>query len=631
MWLTVKEVAELFDTSDRTIQRRIKDFCEGEKYVFRCSKGKGRGGKQYEILLESLPQWAQDKYNGVGTNDYISDNEAYKRLGKKRDKAIIKYNIVCAYLRYKKENHFKGKQQAFIAKHNEEHPDNTITKRQLEYWCRCYMNGGLLALADNRGGQEGKTRITEDMWDVFKKLYLRESRPSIMACYEITQEHFAEQGITIPSYSSFKIRVRKIPEIVVARYRHGKKYYEDKYLPYIPQDYSDTYSNQLWIGDHHLFDVLVVDEEGNVFRPWLSAWEDLHSRMLVGYVVNRISPNSDIVLDSFARGCYTHGIPDEIKIDNGKDYKTYDLFNSGFALSICNTMNIGVTNALPFNAKAKPIERLFRTLEEKYCKFLDSYIGNSPHNRPEDMRKLNKKLKNKAMPYKDFLKFVDNMIKTYNSSYHSAIKATPIDAYKSGFAKPMRYVADEDILNAFFMRTTKPIKVSRNGIRVPAIGYYYDDTRLAPYIGKEVYARYNADDIRKIYVFDENNDLICSAKSVEISSHKSPVTMEYIKELQHKKKAKNKFVREHLETDITIPSVDEYVNKKSDRFEDVSTKGNVIQLTPVTYAQAEKMKQEDENENINTAAEKVPKKENIFNSREADKRIAEFYKQAGGI
>lgn len=86
-----------------------------------------------------------------------------------------------------------------------------------------------------------------------------------MACYEITQEHFAEQGITIPSYSSFKIRVRKIPEIVVARYRFGKKYYEDKYLPYIPQDYSNTYSNQLWIGDHHIFDVLVVDEEGNVF------------------------------------------------------------------------------------------------------------------------------------------------------------------------------------------------------------------------------------------------------------------------------------------------------------------------------------------------------------------------------
>lgn len=630
MWLTVKETADLLGITERGVRMSIEKYCEGEKYVFRCVKGKGRGGKQYEILLESLPKSAQDKYHGIEDSKQLSDSEAWMKLGKKRDKAIIKYNIVCAYLRYKKENHFSGKQRAFIENHNETHPDNPITKRQLEYWCKCYKDGGLLALADNRGGQEGKSNITDEMWDVFKKLYLRESRPSIMACYEITQEHFAEKGITIPSYSSFKIKVRKIPEIVIARYRKGKKYYEDKYMPYIPQDYSETYSNELWIGDHHIFDVLVKDDEGNVFRPWLSAWEDLHSRMVVGYVVNRISPNSDIVLDSFARGCYLHGIPDEIKIDNGKDYKTYDLFNEEFAMSICNTMNIGVTKALPYNAKAKPIERLFRTLEEKYCKFLDSYIGNSPHNRPEDMRKLNKKLKDKAMPYNEFLKFVDNMIKTYNSSYHSAIKKTPIEAYKSGFTKPMRYVADKAALNAFFMRTSKPIKVSRNGVRVPAIGYYYDDTRLAEYIGKEVYARYNADDVRKVYIFDEKNQLICSAKSVELSAHKSPVTMEYIRELQRKKRAKNKFIKEQFTTDVSVPEVDEYVNKKSERFEDVSAKGNIIQMTPVTYVQAEQMKQEDENNN--TAAEnKEPQKKNMFNTREADERIAEFYKQAGGI
>ena len=141
MWLTVKETADLLNITDRAVRQSIEKYCEGERYVFRCIKGKGQGGKQYEILLESLPKWAQDKYNGVDANDYISDNEAYKRLGKKRDKAIIKYNIVCAYLRYKKEKHFKGKQQAFIAKHNEEHPDNPITKRQLEYWCRFRIRG----------------------------------------------------------------------------------------------------------------------------------------------------------------------------------------------------------------------------------------------------------------------------------------------------------------------------------------------------------------------------------------------------------------------------------------------------------------------------------------------------------
>ena len=41
------------------------------------------------------------------------------------------------------------------------------------------------------------------------------------------------------------------------------------------------------------------------------------------------------------------------------------------------------------------------------------------------------------------------------------------------------------------------------------------------------------------------------------------------------------------------------------------------------------MKKEDENDNINTAAEKEPK--NALNSREVDKMIADYYKQAGGI
>lgn len=31
MWLTVKEVAELFDTSDRTIQRRINMYSAAQK------------------------------------------------------------------------------------------------------------------------------------------------------------------------------------------------------------------------------------------------------------------------------------------------------------------------------------------------------------------------------------------------------------------------------------------------------------------------------------------------------------------------------------------------------------------------------------------------------------------------
>lgn len=382
---------------------------------------------------------------------------------------------------------------------------------------------------------------------MFKKLWLRTSRPTIQSCYDLTKFEFEDKrGVKVPHISSFKRMIAKLPEIVIARYREGKKVYEDKYLPYIPQDYSETYSNQLWIGDHHICDILAVDDEGNVFRPWLSAWEDLHSRMIVGYVVNRISPNSDIVLDSFARGCCKHGIPDGVKIDNGKDYKTYDLFNEDFPMAICNTMGIKVTDALPYNAKAKPIERFFNTLENKFFKLHPAYIGNKPHNRPEEMKKLNKQLKDKAIPYSDFLVLIDNCIKTYNTNKHSAINDTPLNAYKKGFTKPRRVVLDKHVLNAFLMRTTKPIKVGRNGVRVPELGLYYDDVRLFVHQGKEVYVRYNSEDIRKVYIFDENNNLICSAENVELSSHDSPVTKEYIREVQRKKRARNKFVRDRF-------------------------------------------------------------------------------------
>lgn len=632
-WISVQYAAELLDVSVSAIHKTIDKYCEGEKYVFRCKKGKGRGGKQYEILLESLPQSAQNKYNGIQSEQRQSDNDVLWHLtDKNRDDTCRKFNIVYAYEEFKKENHFVGKQQAFIEEYNEKHPDKPINKNKLEYYCRQYKKGGMAALIDRRGNSRaGQTNVPDEMWAVFKKLWLRESKPSKQICYDMTKEYFEQQGKKVPHISSFKRMINKLPEIVVARYREGKKYYEDRYLPYIPQDYSDTYSNQLWIGDHHIFDVLVVDEDGNVFRPWLSAWEDLHSRMLVGYVINRIEPNSDIVLDSFARGCHTHGIPDGVKIDNGKDYQTYDLFNQDFPMSICNTMRIKVTNALPYNAKAKPIERLFKTLEDRYCKILDSYIGNAPHNRPEEMRKLNKQLKDKAMPYSDFIKYMGNAIKVYNTTYHSAINTTPLEAYKNGFVKPMRVVLDTDVLNSFLMRTSKPIKVSRNGVRVPTIGYYYDDTRLAEYIGKEVYARYNSEDVRKVYIFDENNFLICSAKSVELSAHDSPVTMEYIRELQRKKKAKNKFIREQFERDVSIPTPEDFVERKTERYDDVDVTSGIVQLNPVTYKQAEEMKKEDKKHHT-IAAEKIePPKKNIFNTREADERIAEFYKNAGGI
>ncbi len=631
MWLPVKEAAELLGISERAIQLSLIDLCEQGKYLCRCVEGVDRGGMQYEILLESLPQSVQDKYNAAKKQDTSLTNCTEKQ----RELASYRYKVITMYKEFKNNYHKRDKKEAFVRMYNEEHPDEKpITYRQVNGWERAYRRYGWEGLIDRRGRLDikGTSFIPDDVWEVFKKLWLKESQPTVQSCYDMTKSYFEDRGRNIPGISSFKRRIRSLPEQLIIRYRQGKKAYQDKCMPYLPQNYSNTYSNEIWIADHHIFDVLVVDENGNVFRPWLSGWQDFHSKMIVGYVINKINPNADIVLDSFARACYSHGIPDEVKLDNGKDYKTYDLFNEAFPMSVCNMMNISVTYAIPYNAKAKPIERTFRTLEERYCKHLPSYIGNDPKKRPEKMKKLNKQLADIAMPYAEFKTFVDDMIKTHNTTVHSALKGnTPLEAYKNDFKRPMRTVADKDTLNLFLMRTSKPIKVGRNGIRVPAIGCYYYDDRLIEYQGKEVYARYNAEDIRKVLVFDKTDKFICSAVCIDLGERKTEVSTEYIRELNRRKKVMNKFVREQYGEKVELPTIQEHVAKKAGRYEDIHADGGIIQFNPITYKQAEQIRQEAEAENNVSALPTDQPKKTAFDTRESDQLIAEFYKKAGGI
>ena len=60
MQLAVNEVAKLLNISERAVRYNALNG----KYQFEYVDGVGRGGKQLKILLESLPQEAQDRYYG---------------------------------------------------------------------------------------------------------------------------------------------------------------------------------------------------------------------------------------------------------------------------------------------------------------------------------------------------------------------------------------------------------------------------------------------------------------------------------------------------------------------------------------------------------------------------------------
>lgn len=578
--ITTQEAAKLLNVAPRTIERRA----ERGTYQYEYAEGRGRGGRQLRIVLESLPQEAQDRYNGVSTSEEEDKplSPYWHMTDAQREATAFKQNTVLAYKQFKEEYSGLDKMQAFLKRLNAEHPQKPITRRQLNHWETLFDRAGAAGLLDRRGGyNKGRTEIPPEAWDLFKVYWLKPGQPTVESCVEIVAD---ELGIELPTPATFRRQIKKqIPLMAQDFYRKGKKYYEDNHAPYNPRDYSVYHSNDWWIADHHVFDVAVLDKNGKVVRPWLSAWEDLHSRMIVGYALNFVDPNSDIVLDSFARACYQHGIPDNIKIDNGKDYKAYDLFNSTFSMAVCNEMGINVSCALPYNAKAKPIERLFGTLEKKYCKHLPQYLSNDPKTRPEKMRKRNDQLTREAMPFEDFKVFVDNLVKVYNTTPHSSIKGkTPREAYATGFEKPMRVVIGEAALNMFLMRTTKLLKVGRNGVRVPAIGYHFDDEKLYAHRGEQVYVRYNSDDVRTVYIFTESNEFLCIATSVPLCEYGGPVAMEQIRELQRRKKAQNKFVKAQM-PDVPAEGAAAFLSRKAERYDDFKPDNTLIAFNPVKH------------------------------------------------
>jgi putative transposase len=112
---------------------------------------------------------------------------------------------------------------------------------------------------------------------------------------------------------------------VLVKMRDGEKAYVDEAEPF---DRSATTrpaaTTKIWDGDHHQFDV-IVNAGGGWCRPWLTAWQDMRSRMIVGWVIRAEDPNTEAILVRSARAVLQHGVPEVVYHDNGKDYDSFAL------------------------------------------------------------------------------------------------------------------------------------------------------------------------------------------------------------------------------------------------------------------------------------------------------------------
>lgn len=157
-WVSVQEIATALGVAETTIERRAVRGLY--KYVYKT--GRGRGGRQLRIALESLPQEAQDRYNGVQSSEEQDKpvSPYFHMTAAQRDAAAFKHLAVIAYKDFKREYPGLDKMVAFLERFNAEHPQKPITRRQLNHWEKLFDRDGVEGLVDRRGGyNKGHTDI----------------------------------------------------------------------------------------------------------------------------------------------------------------------------------------------------------------------------------------------------------------------------------------------------------------------------------------------------------------------------------------------------------------------------------------------------------------------------------------
>lgn len=543
-YLSVAEYADLRGCSERYARQMVL----GGKIKAQEIEGSvGRGGKSYAIPLAAIEpklirKWKQRQRGAAADPDpseeeELADGRMLENLTMEERLEISTWKeILNEWFRYRDEAGKGAKAQAdveFLNYITVEYPDLKFSQRILYRKWEAWKKQGDIGLLDMRGKHKNHRKtLPDEVFDVFEYYYLDESRKSVTKCMELTELEIKKNRedlqhlLPLPSLTTFTRRIEKIPVPVLKYYRFGEKAFLDECAPYIRRRYGDLASNDIWVCDNHTFDILVDDGKSEKpVRMYLTAFLDVRARKMVGWYVTD-NPCSDATLMALRRGIERYGLPKLIYSDNGREFLTRDIGGRGFRKSadtgerepptILQLLGIEFRTAMVKNAKAKIIERAFRSLKEGFSRLFEGYTGGSITERPERLKKTEKQAFN-FTGVDEFRGYVDSYIQgIFNKTPSKAdgMEGKTPDAVYAKYLSEQRTATPEQ-LNLLMLRNSRMVKVQRNGVKLVLYGKEYwfrSDELTYNHIGEKVYFRYNPDDLREVRVYNEADQFLCTAQ-----------------------------------------------------------------------------------------------------------------------
>jgi hypothetical protein len=399
--------------------------------------------------------------------------------------------------------------------------------RTLYGWARRNADAPASGLVDRRG-LSGECREPDlPLKALFERRWLNSQQLSLQTVFrELVMFADRERLWCWGSYTTFRRWVHATyPKAMQCLNREGLDKYRQNHEPSRHQDPDAYAAGEMYVGDHHQFRAM-VRYRGRIIRPWLTAWLDQRSLAFTGWVVVP-SPNQLAILSAYKHAITRFGVSGKALMDNGRDYSGYALtggtsWRAGLVLNAgyLDTDQVGglfgligteAIFAQPHSPNSKIIEGRFKVVEESFVRSLPNYCGADPDDRPHDFAA---RPESSFPTLEEFAAVVGTWLDdVYNRTpwqgeYCAGI--SPLEVFAQKRASESRF-ADPAVLDLLDMQWTRPIKVTRKGVRVNNLFYGEWHPQIIALHGEHVRATYNPNDIGSVGIWTLDHRFICRA------------------------------------------------------------------------------------------------------------------------
>lgn len=539
---TEKDLIELLKVSQQALNKMLKDT----PYILKNIEGSSKRVKHYKY--DDLPKRYKEKIEvpQKEVTNILSTNFTKKYLlasPQKKKIAILKCRLIEYYL--KRDNSMSA--VMWLDKEIFSDPQfdelGKVSEKVLFDWLRKYKESKakganiVEAFIDARGKQKGKVALNEAQKEVAQRYFLKANRPKISEVYRNMCHTF---GDMMPGYDALNNYYKEWKRLnpMLHEFSKSPDSAKNKYLvAYGDMSAKAKYKNHYWELDSTPADVICEDGK----RYSVIAAIDIHTRRAVFHVAE--SSSSYTISQLLRKAILKLGIPENVVIDNGKDY------TSNHFESICVNLGINMNIVPPYSGEAKPhVERLFGRLSTELFEQIPGYIGHNVAQREEiqarqsfeskieaqrkwkEERKL--RTKDEIEAWKDAWKikkenlgldltvllsadelqhWIDNWTnKMYEQEVHGGIQTSPLRKWQKD-PTPVQGIPDIRMLD-LLLGESLIRKVGKKGISFDGCNYAHVD--LVEYTGKHVYCM-APQDMGQLLVYSEDMQFVCIAEDIE--------------------------------------------------------------------------------------------------------------------